>query len=128
MIEIENGRIDSTMLGIEDHGILSYKIGINFAGYHQEFGGYSLDAPKKDDEGKFLERIGTDYGMESINRILKVLKVDTWEKLKGTSLRVKRKGSHNGPIIAIGHFMDDNWFEPERDLAEFLELSPDQLP
>jgi len=119
MTDIENGRIASTTLGIEGHGILSSMIHIKCEGGGQGFGGYALDEPQKDNDGNFLGRIGTDFGMEYINRILKVLKVDKWESLPGTPLRVRRD-TPRGDIIAIGHFINDDWFEPKRDLANLI--------
>ena len=41
-----NARITSTMLGIEDHGILTCMLHLQQEGCGQAFGGYRLDAPK----------------------------------------------------------------------------------
>ena len=118
MTHIENGRIDSTMLGIEENGILSTMIGIECPNYHQGFGGYCLDTNQYDDDNNYKGRVGTAYGMEFINRILKTLKVNKWESLIGTPVRVMRDEAR-GPIIAIGHFINDEWFDPQIDLKEF---------
>jgi hypothetical protein len=65
----------------------------------QGFGGYLL-------AGKF-----TDY---VVMGILKTVGVDTWERLKGTPIRVK--GDNSG-IEAIGHYLEERWFNP----ADFKE-------
>lgn len=41
-----NAKIKSTMLGYEDHGILTCYLILDQAGSGQGFGGYRLDAPK----------------------------------------------------------------------------------
>jgi hypothetical protein len=68
-METKNGKIESTMLGFEDHGIFTYMIHIDFSGSGQGFGGYSL---------------GGEYTDKVIQALLKTLEVDTWEKLRGT--------------------------------------------
>ena len=116
--ERKNAVIESTMLGVEDHGILSCWLNLKYDGSGQGFGGYSLDGPKKDAAGKFLGRFGTAYGAEFIRLILATLKVERWEKLPGTPLRVEADHSH---VYAIGHYIDDRWFRPETDLKKFID-------
>ncbi|HUX00712.1 MAG TPA: hypothetical protein VMY35_07010 [Phycisphaerae bacterium] len=95
MMEQENGVVESTMLGTEDHGILTAWLHLKFNGTGQGFGGYAFDA----------------FGCEFIRQVLKVLKVDSWEKLPGKPLRVRRE-HYGGPIVAIGHYIEDRWFVP----------------
>ena len=45
--------------------------------------------------------------------ILNVLEVNSWEKLRGSHIRVKTDSISNGKIIAIGHFLKDRWVYPE---------------
>ena len=59
---IENGKITSTYLGIEDHGILTYWLQVSFDGMGCGFGGYCI-------EGKEPSK----YCQESIKQILKVV-------------------------------------------------------
>lgn len=82
------------MLGFEDHGILTCMIHVDMGGTHQGFGGYSL--------GKTY----TDY---TIRELLKAVGVGSWEKLRGTYIRVKRSG---GKITMIGNIIEDKWFDP----------------
>jgi hypothetical protein len=73
----ETGRIESTMLGYEDHGILSFMLDINFGGSGQGFGGHAL-------AGEFTDTC--------VRGILKAVGVERWEQLKGRVV-VARRGS-----------------------------------
>lgn len=114
--EIKNAKISGTMLGYEDHGILTCMISLDYGGGGQGFGGYGLDAPRKEN-GKFIGRFGTAYGMEFIARILKAVGVDKWEDLKGKHVRV---GASWTKVCRIGHIIEDKWFNPDEDLKEFI--------
>lgn len=103
------------MLGIEGHGIMSYMIRLSQGAMHQGFGGYGLDERL----GEYGERRGTAYGGETIRRVLHTLKVDQWEDLPGTPCRIERDDREM--IVAIGHFIEDRWFNP-RQLAEEMRL------
>lgn len=69
-----NAKIKSTMLGYEDHGILTCFLMLEQDGSGQGFGGYRLDAPHN------KPSIFTDFW---IKKILWVVGVDKWEDLKG---------------------------------------------
>lgn len=114
-IEQLNAVIESTMLGTEDHGIFTCLLYLKHERGSQAFGGYALDAPPKERRAGF-ERIGTAFGLEFIARILRTLDVESWERLKGTRLRIRQE---HGKIHAIGHFLEDRWFNPEQDLKAF---------
>ena len=116
--ETKNANITRTMLGIEDHGIMSYSLTLDYGGSGQSFGGYCLDTPVKDDDGKFLGRKGVAYGADTILKILETLEVSTWEKLPGTKCRVV--ATHTG-VKKIGHLLKDKWFDPAA-LAEEHKL------
>jgi len=115
MEEIENGLIESTMLGMEDHGCMSCWLNLSFSGTGQGFGGYALDGFRPN----LNRRVGTAWGLEFIKRTMDVVGVEKWESLKGKYVRVKRR-ERRGPIVAIGNIVADKWFEPKADLA-FLE-------
>lgn len=114
-LRVENAVIESTMLGPEDHGILSCFVMVSGDGWGCGFGGYALD--RYDKVAK--ERRGTAYGLEFIRRILTTLEVERWEKLPGTPLRVETDGIGGG-ITRIGHFRKNRWFSPE-DIKDFME-------
>ena len=90
-MEIRNAIIDSTMLGFEDHGIFTCFIHLDYGSVSQSFGGYSI-------QGDFIEEV------------LKTLKLDKWESLRGEKIRVK---TGHKKVHAIGHFLEDGWFNPE---------------
>lgn len=76
-------KIESTFLGIEDHGIFTAYLYVDYSrGSGQGIGGYSLD----DYDPERKERIGTGYGMEWIRRVLLACGVDSWEKLAGRTV------------------------------------------
>jgi len=126
----ELGRIKSTMLGFEDHGIFSFMIYFDFGGSGQGFGGYCLDKPKfKDGEEKgFLGRFGTAGGCDLIMKILRAVGVEKWEDLVGKECWVfKGKGGFFGKIIGIeapayrsheGRFMIEEHFKKWEDKSE----------
>jgi hypothetical protein len=113
-MEIINGKIGSTMLGVEDHGIMSFFLHLEFDGSGQGFGGYALD---QWDETK-KRRVGTAFGLECIQRILDTVGVEKWEDLKGKYIRVK-KASWSSPITAIGHIIDNKWYDIEAHATEY---------
>ena len=89
-----NGTIMSTFLGVEDHGIPTFNLNIEFGNSVQGFGHYDLRHPAH---------------QTMIFDVLKALGVESWEKLKGTNVRVKRRG---GLLRAIGHIVKDQWVTP----------------
>lgn len=90
-----NAIIESTSLGIEDHGIFSFMLMMNVGDYHQGAGGYALD---------------NEYGMAMIMEILCVVGVGTWEELVRKPIRIK---TESGSIVAIGNLMKDEWLHFE---------------
>lgn len=116
-MEIKNARIKSTMLGREDHGIMTFMIFVEFGACSCGVGGYTLD--QYDRETK--TRVFTAKGLEAISKILEVVGVDTWEKLPGQYIRIKDKG-WGSTIDEIGNLMDDKWF----NLREFFSKGEKQ--
>lgn len=95
MTEIKNAKISSTFLGYEDHGILTCFIHLDYGSISQSFGGYEL---------KY-------YGVDMISEILKVVKVESWEELRGKHVRVYIDDSRM--IRRIGNILEDIWYSPE---------------
>ena len=116
--EIRNATIDSTMLGIEDHGIMSAHIGLDYGDCHQGFGGFALDG-KPNGRTVDSKREPSACCGHFIARILQIAGVGSWEKLKGRSIRIKREDGWNGRIVAVGHLLKEDWFDPE---AEFKAM------
>lgn len=107
--EMKNAKIVSTMLGREDHGIMTAFIHLDYGGSGQGFGGYGFDNPKTPGDYK-AGRIGTVYGCEFIRRVLEVVGVEKWEDLPGKYVRVVADWGH---VHRIGHITDDKWFDPK---------------
>jgi hypothetical protein len=106
---IQNAKITSTMLGIEDHGIFTAWLYLSWDGSSQGFGGYILDEPRKDAQGKHLGRFGTAYGMDWIAGLMRALRIEKWEDLPGTFVRIEHEHAH---IHRIGHLLEESWFDP----------------
>lgn len=91
-IEKQIAKVSGTFLGVEDHGIMTAIIYLDYGGAGQGAGMYSFDAYNKPREGKPYapmydsDRVGTAYGTEWIRRILKAFGVDQWEKLVGRTI------------------------------------------
>jgi hypothetical protein len=106
--DTKNAKIANTMLGFEDHGILTFWIQLDFGGAGQGFGGWALDGKPTSDYG---DRAPIPECGAIIAAILRTLEVDSWEKLPGQIVRVR--GTHSG-LIAIGHALKDMWCEPKK--------------
>jgi len=50
-------------------------------------------------------------------RILEIAGAESWDELKGKTIRV-RKTDEWGSIISIGHIIKDDWFNPEEELSK----------
>lgn len=107
-MEIKNARITSTMLGREDHGIMTFMIFVELDGGSCGIGGYAIDQYNAETKGREF----SPKGLEAISRILEVVGVDEWEKLKGSYIRVEDNG-WGGRITKIGNLMKDKWFDME---------------
>lgn len=109
---IKNAIIESTMLGREDHGIMTWFIFIKFDKcVGCGVGGYALDQYDEDTE----TRVCVAASMESVARVLDVVGVDKWEDLPGKYVRFEDNG-WGSTITKIGNIIDDKWF----DLEEFF--------
>jgi len=94
MVEIKDGEIKDTQLGVCDHGIFTFMITVYYSPYHQGFGGYAMDRREKD----MGRRIGTAYGLDSVMQLLKAMGVRYWEELPGLKIKCH---IDRGRIIAI---------------------------
>lgn len=82
--EKELGRIKATFLGIEDHGLFTFVLYIDFGHSGQGFGTYDLTYKK--------------YGIKALRKILEAVGVDSWEQLVGHEIWCTRR---NGIITKI---------------------------
>jgi len=111
--EIVNAVIEEVSLSNDDHGVLSARLHLNYGDRRQGFEGYSLYLPKSFHHHTLLSPAG-----HFIFRCLQVAEVTEWSKLKGKTIRVRRKAGWNGSIQAIGHIVKDDWFDPQKDFEE----------
>lgn len=93
--KVENGRIEATHLGPEGHGILTAVLTVAYPGGQQTFGGYDLRGERR--------------CAEFVQGVLNVFGVDSWERVKGQYVRTRVEG---GRIVAIGHIVENRWYEP----------------
>jgi len=101
-MEIENAKITSTMLGIEDHGVLTFFLYLDFGGTGQGFGGYCLDQydPVSD------KRRSSPKSMDLISLIIKTVGVESWENLPGKYIKVKHD---RNKVYGICGIVSNEW-------------------
>lgn len=110
----KNAIIAGTFLGVEDHGIMTFMLQLDYGGSNQGFGGYALDEYDKEND----TRVFTVVGGEAIKHILRVVGVRCWEHLKGKPIRVIGTKSK---IDMIGNILKDEWFAFEDVLEGKVE-------
>jgi hypothetical protein len=128
-MKIENAIIKNTFLGIQDHGIFTYTIGLETNIGYFNFGCRALDGkPPPEFKGPLQghNRVCSGFAGESIKRVLKVLEIDKWEALPESKCRIQITEDYhaiamsNGFIVrAIGHYLYDEWFHPEELAKDF---------
>lgn len=114
MSTTQNAVIERTLLGYEDHGLLTIFLFFNYGGSGQGYGGYVLDGKPMEPHGP---RVPTELPGIAIAGILRALEVDRWEKLVGQHVRVQREDGFNGRVTHVGHFLKDQWFSFEEAFA-----------
>ena len=110
MYEVRNAIITSA--SITAGGFLSAWITLDYGGISQtfkSFGGYALYLPKsfthhRDD----LLSIAGFF----IWRVMEIAGVKEWSQVKGRCIRVIATDER---VKAIGHIINDDWFDPKRD-------------
>lgn len=113
-MEIKNAQIESTMLGREDHEIMTFIINVRFDSCsHIGIGLYALDGF----DTATQTRVFTAKSMEAISRVLDVVGVNKWEDLPGKYIRIKDRG-WGKTIVEIGNVMEDKWLNLEEFFKE----------
>lgn len=106
---IQNAKITSADLSMEDHGCITFSMGLDGGGWGCVYGGYCLGhgylgASHFD---------GSAKGMEYIMRIMDTVGVSKLSQLPGQYVRVATKGW--GDVVKIiGNIVKDQWFDPEK--------------
>ena len=110
---ILNAKIEFVSFGYEDHGILTFGLGLKLSGGGCVFGGYALDEYDKDRD----RRVPTAKGFECLTEIINTVGVKNWEDLKDKYIRVVSNG-YGSCISKIGNIMEDKWFDVEEFFNE----------
>jgi hypothetical protein len=111
-----NARIKSARLTTEDYGQLTLWLVLDYGDTEQGFGGWSL-CPSPD--SKHYPGNANFAGIY-IWRVFQIAEVQDFAKLPGRTIRV-RKDSKYGNVLAIGHILKDDWFDPNAEFAPFRE-------
>jgi hypothetical protein len=107
MTEIINAKITDVTLNYGDRGLLTAWIQLDYGGSSQGFGGYALYLPKSFKHHQLLSHAG-----HFITRCIQIADVESWEKIKGKTVRAR---CTQGSVEAIGHIVKDDWFNPSVD-------------
>lgn len=102
-----NARIVCADLSIADHGVLCGWVTLEWAGAGQGFGGHVLGWPGRPPEGQ------PPHAAVWVLGVLRAAGVKRWSDLPGRIIRVRS----DGLIRAIGHAIEDQWFDTEADFA-----------
>jgi hypothetical protein len=110
---IKNAIIKSAELSTSD-GLLDCWLTLDYGGSGQGFGGYALYLPKSWRHYKLESPAG-----HHIFRIMEIAGVTKWSELCGRTIRVRTdsKSEFGGQIEAVGHILNDDWFNPSADYA-----------
>lgn len=115
MSEIVNAKITGTMLGFEDHGIMTFFVYLEWDGAGVGFGGYGLDEYNPE----LKKRVGVGMSLDLLKEIMEVVGVEKWEDLKGKYCRVE-SGGWGESAIAIGNLLKDKWINPKEFFANHV--------
>lgn len=110
-LEINNAKIRSIDITLDRGCFLGCWVHCEWQGSICGFGGYGLDDPIHDGNGKFLGRQGTEFGGRYIRELIEVLGTESFKKAEGSVIRVAHTGIGGG-IKGIGHAIEDRWFWP----------------
>lgn len=104
-MEIKNAKITSASIEIEDHGILTAWLHLEYGdSTAQGFGGYGFYASPKTWQKKDFPFFG-----RFVWRCLEIAEVGRWSDIVGKTVRVKADW---GKVQAIGHITRNDWFDP----------------
>lgn len=99
--EAKLGRVEKADLFIEDHGLLTCFLMINFGGSVQGFGGLCLSTTDKAD--KHHRQRGTAQGLDFVLRLLELFGVDRLSECAGRTVYAlyAEPWRFNDPIIGL---------------------------
>lgn len=106
--QVQNAIIESTSLDMGERNLLTVWLHLSYGNACQAFGGYCLYLPKDFKHST----VKGDFAGHFIFRCLQIAGVESWDQIKGKTIRVI---SIDRKIIAIGHIINDDWFNPSED-------------
>jgi len=116
---IKNAIIESVSLDTGDRGLLTAWLYLDYGGTSQGFGGHALYLSKS-----YKHHADMGFAGHFIFRVMEIAGVERWDNLKGKTIRVKSdKDGIGGKIIAIGHIIKDDWFDPAIEFAQLKEVN-----
>lgn len=110
-LEIKNAVIESATLNTGDRGLLTSWLHLDYGDAGQGFGGFALYLPKS-----YTHHEIKSYAGHWIFRCMEIAGVESWDKLKGKTIRVKV--GEDGLVKAIGHIVKNDWFTPSEDFKK----------
>lgn len=116
---IENAKINDVSISMADHGVLTFTIFVEGAGWLCGIGQYVNG----------VGYLGADYwkgngsAIVAMMKIMDTVGVEKWEDLKGKFIRVESEGLSSS-IHKIGNIIEDKWF----DLKEFFKNTESEVP
>ena len=113
---IENLKITSADLSMQDHGCMDMRMVCEGGGIGFCYGGYCLGHGYLGAD----EFDGAPYAMEYIMRIMDTVGVEKFTGLEGKYIRAAIKG-WGDPVKIIGNIIEDKWFDAESFFADKKE-------
>ena len=113
-----NAVIESAKITANDYdkGILGCWLFLKCGnGLGQGFGGYALYLPKGFSHHD-IESVAGHY----LYRVMEIAGVTEWKDLPGKTIRIRKQDGWSATIEAIGHIVNDDWFDPKADF-EYLK-------
>ena len=101
---VKNAIIKSAQIQ-ENHGCLTVWLHLDCGKTSQSFGGYALHVPDRN----------KSFMGHAIWSTMKMCGVRDWVDVPGKAIRVRTDNS--GDIIAIGHIIREEWFDPSVDFS-----------
>ena len=121
--------IESTHLGMEDHGIATAFIHCKADSLGVGVGGFGLDRPVKVN-GEFSHREGTGYGFDHLMQICRTVGVSRWEDLKGKHVIVlwspESRGGWGASSVGIASLTGDRVFILKEHAEAWKEAHPEE--
>lgn len=121
--DVKNAVITGVRFDIERG--LSAWLTLDYGGSCQGFGGFLLYAP----EGWTAHKHAGNFAGHFIYRCLEIAGADDWAKLIGKTIRVRSdRAGLSGSIIAIGHIIKDDWFNPREEFDALAQAAREDAP